>query len=170
MLTSAPAKSDVINILLTCFTFFISSPRIMLKSFIAIVFPLFIFIIALSGCKDDTPDAADQFVGNYDYTLTYSGGQSGSVSGALTIKKLGPARISTQQAGDVETFYSVSGNTITEEPGQTTVLPISSGSATTAAFQESSTGTLVGNVLTVNGKWERSGSTTVDFNVVCIKK
>lgn len=127
-------------------------------------------IITLSSCKDDAPDAADLFVGNYDYTLTYYGGQSGSVSGALTIKKLGPARISTQQAGDTETFYSVSGNTIIEEPGQTTVLPVASGSSTSAAFQESSTGILVGNVLTVNGKWERAGSTTVNFNVVCVKK
>jgi len=144
----------------------------MFKNVNAIMFTIFLATVVLSGCKDDdpAPDAADKFVGNYDYTLTYSGGQSGSVSGALTIKKLGPERISTRQAGDVETFYAVSGNTIIEEAGQTTVLPVASGSATNGIFQESSTGTLVGNVLTVNGKWERPGSITVDFNVVCVKK
>lgn len=142
----------------------------MLKNSNTIALTIILAIVTLSACKDNTPDAADQFVGNYDYTLTYSGGQSGSVSGALTVKKLGPDRISTQQAGDVETLYSVNGNTIIEDPGQTTVLPVSAGSSTNAAFEESSTGTLVGNVLTVNGKWERAGSTTVNFNVVCIKK
>lgn len=120
------------------------------------------------SCKDDDEDPADRFVGSYTYLLTYSGGFSGSVSGDLTIEKTGPNTISTLQAGDTETYYTVNGNTMIEDPGQTTEFSISS--TEVATFNESSTGIITGNILTVDGKWEKSGLAVINFKVVCTKK
>jgi hypothetical protein len=128
------------------------------------------FVMITTGCKKDSIEDADKFVGNYSYIMTLTiSGQSMSQNGDLTIKKTSANKITiTQAEGGSPTSYTVSGNSITEDGGQTVDIPIAGGG--TASFLESSTGILNGIVITINGTYTRTGYITPTFTVVLTKK
>lgn len=120
------------------------------------------------SCKKDSPaDPADQFVGSYNYNLTITGMTlPGSGTGTLTVTKTASNKIIFIQTGGSATTYTVNGTSITEDAGQTAYLPITGG---TAAFIESSTGSISGTVITINGTWSKTGYNTVSFKIVATK-
>ena len=137
-----------------------------------------IMVVSLSAAvfntscdKDDgLQDPADKYVGDYTYVLETFGGIAGKVTGDLTIVKTATDKVVAKQAGAGDTHYTVVGETIVEDEGQTVEISISA--TETDTFTESSHGSLVGNVLTINGWWTRitpPGMTYI-FTVVCTKK
>ena len=128
---------------------------------------LLISILLLNGCEKDDPDPADQFIGDYTYTMTVSGDISGSFSGEFTIIKTSPDKITITE-GSSNTINTVIGNSIVEDSGQTVDFPIENGG--TASFTEQSTGILDGKVLTINGSWTRTGYNIQAFIIVATKK
>ena len=130
---------------------------------------LLISSVFLNGCKKDAvADPADQFVGNYSYIITVTGDLSGTDSGDLTVTKGASNKLIMKQSGGTNTYYTVNGNSIEEDSGQTVDLPIQNGG--TAAFSENSTGTLSANTLTINGTWSKTGYNIQSFKVIALKK
>ncbi len=130
---------------------------------------LFLSIALFVGCTKETEeDPADKFVGSYNYNITVTGMTNPlSGSGTFSISKNKSDKIYVFNDGSL-TNYTVVGSTITEDAGQTYDLPISGGG--TASFVENSTGTLAGNVLTINGTWSKSGYNPIIFKIVATKK
>lgn len=131
---------------------------------------LLVSIVFFTGCKKDdvVVDPVDQFVGMYSYVMTISGGLVGTQSGDFAITKITSNKIVSTLANGSTTNYTVDGNTLTEDPEQLSVLPISS--TQSATFAESSTGVLTGNTLTINGTWKRAGYPTSNFTIIAKKK
>jgi len=126
-------------------------------------------MLVISGCSKDSSsnlDPADVFVGSYSYTMTVTG--LGVQTGNLTITKTAANKISMLQEGGTPTLYTVAGNTITEESNQTIEIPISE--TTTASFTETSTGTISGKLITINGAWASPQYATLTFKVVATKQ
>jgi hypothetical protein len=139
----------------------------------AFKFLLGLFVASMmitTGCKKDSDDDADKFVGNYSavLTLTFSVGQTMTATGDYVIKKTASDKISMIDAGGIATKYTVSGNNITEDGGQTSDLPLSAGG--TATFNENSTGLLNGITITINGTYTKTGYVSPTFTVVLTKK
>lgn len=117
--------------------------------------------------KDSSSDPADQFVGAYSYTITAPA--LGTQTGDVTITKTSANKISILPTGGTSTPYTVDGNNITEDAGQIAEgIPVAGGG--TANFTENSTGTLAGNVLTINGTWTNTNYATMTFTIVATKK
>lgn len=131
---------------------------------------IFISALIISGCKKESTelptDPADKFVGNYSYIMTVPA--LGSQSGDLTITKNASNKISLLQAGSTTTLYTVDGNDITEDSEQTGDIPVAGGG--TAIFTENSTGSISGNVITINGTWTNPNYTTMTFKIVATMK
>jgi hypothetical protein len=128
---------------------------------------LVVFLAIVSSCsKDSNVDPADVFVGSYTYTMTASG--LGTQSGNLTITKTAANKVSVLTADGTPTPYTVSGNNITEDANQTVDIPVSATS--TASFTETSTGSLGGSIITINGSWSNPQYQTLTFKVVATKK
>jgi hypothetical protein len=128
-----------------------------------------ISILVVSGCsKDSSPNTvpADAFVGTYNYTYTLD--MLEPKTGIMTITKISGYRISTLTTQGTPTYYSVDGNVIIEDTNQTVDILLSSGKKVT--FIESSKGTLVGDVLRINGAWSNSAYYTIFFSVVATKR
>jgi len=135
-------------------------------------FGLFVLLASsffLTECKkDSSEDPVVKFLGSYNYNMTVTGMTNpGSASGTFTVGSTIANKIFILSDGSL-TDYTVNGNTITEDAGQTTDLPISGGG--TASFVENSTGTLTGSVLTINGTWSKTGYNTISFAIVATKK
>jgi hypothetical protein len=138
-----------------------------LKLFIGLILTS---VMITTNCKKDTVDPADKFVGNYSYVMTLTiSGQSYPQTGDLTIKKTASNKITmTQAEGGTPTKYTVDGNSITEDGGQTADIPIATGG--TLPFTESSTGSISGIVITINGTYTKTGYVTPTFTIVLTKK
>jgi hypothetical protein len=135
------------------------------KSLFLIVTLGLIASTCFDSCKKDTSaDPADQFVGSYNYLMTITG--MGSPTGTLTVTKSASNKIIFTYAGWVDITYTVNGSSITEDTGQTAVLPIQGG---TASYNESSIGSLSGTIITINGTWSKTGYNTVGWTVVATK-
>lgn len=122
--------------------------------------------VIYSCTKDKTPsDPADIFVGNYNYSASYSGGLTFSGSGTSVITKTNANTISISiqptgsNSADVRTF-TVNGNNITEIAGQTSGVNTDVG---VLQFAEMITGTLSGNIITMSGSWSYTGYQTVNL-------
>ena len=76
--------------------------------------------------------------------------------------------ISVLTTDGTPTPYTVNGNAITEDAGQTTNFIVETDS--TVVFTENSTGILVDNVLTINGTWSNPDYVTLSFKIVATKK
>jgi len=120
-------------------------------------------ILVITGCSKDSSDPADAFVGTYNYTMTAP--SMGTQTGVLTVTKTSANKISMLTEG-TPTPYTVSGNNITED-AQNVEIPVSS--TNTAIFIETSTGTLSGKVITINGSWTNPQYPTMTFTVVATK-
>ena len=146
----------------------------MKKKAFKILLGLFVAILMiLTGCKkdsDDSVDDADKFVGNYSavLTLTFTVGQTITATGDYVIKKTAADKILIVDADGISTIYTVNGNTITEDGGQTSDLPLAAGGSST--FDENSIGVLNGIIITINGTYTKTGYVSPTFKVVLTKK
>jgi hypothetical protein len=126
--------------------------------------------LIISGChkesSDPSSDPADKFVGTYSFTITIP--SIGFQTGDLEVTKTASNKISILATGATPTPYTVDGNNITEDSGQTGEMDVPGGG--TAIFTENSTGSLIGNVITINGTWSNPSYTTITFTIVATKK
>jgi hypothetical protein len=125
--------------------------------------------LLISGCGKDSssdPDPADAFVGSYTYTMTCSAMET--QTGTLKVTKTAANKISILPSAGTPTPYTVVGRSIMEGSNQVVELPVSPTS--TVTFVETSTGTLSGKVLVINGEWSNSKYVPITFKINATKQ
>jgi len=120
---------------------------------------------SISCKKDPFADPADKFVGTYQYKLTSTAIKT--ETGNFQIEKVSANKIrATTNEGFTYTTYTVKNNSITEESGNTRYLPKVYTESSSYSYDESSTGTLNGNQLVIDGTWSQVGYNTISFQII----
>jgi len=142
------------------------------------IYIMYFALLAFSSCEILDTSPADKFVGSYNCTLTSKLSNGSNIW--CEISKINSNSISIAYGTGNTITYSVKYKTITEENGNTVCESSVGGMLQynpvyyvpdSLLFNESSSGTIKGNKITINGSWTaKDGSMTYPFTIEAVKQ